>query len=472
MALGRLIGLVGIVLGIAVGLLTDVKPLYVGIILFVPAFVAFFFANFEITVLGLLILRSALDPFSERGITGVFAVGVSALTIIYVIVRLLSKQRVQIDAFWCFFASWIALQGLWVVMLPLSDLGLGSDLLPDAIREWVRIFSWLMSYLLIMQLKERLHPEKVVDCLLLSLVIPISAAFLQLLVPGHLLPSFLAANSNDHDLRINGTLGLANTFVTFLAFFIGLTYWKVTNASKRWPWLILLVTLAFFLVNAKVLVGVVMLVVIMAVLIVPRLSFSNLIGSSLLLTLMIGIFASTEYGKARLDSVGQTPLLNPDIDVSRAVLLASYDNNSFNWRIAQWTSLVGHWQHSPMLGYGLQTTNSFGYLFAWAHNDYVRVLVEEGIVGLALYFLFLGVQFLRLLWIIRSPSTGKLQKSFCSVLIAFLLSAMVGMLTENVWSHTALFFYWFSLSAIADWDWSKPGIEKTSQAHERLAHFG
>ncbi len=447
------IGLIGILMGIVVGFLIGFNPLYVGLILFIPPFIAFFFQNFEISVVALLILRSALDPFSDKGIPGAFAIAISALTVVYVIVRLLSKQTVHIDGFWCFFAGWVVLQMIWVILLPLGGLGLGGEHLSDAVREWVRIFSWLMSYLLILQLKERFHPEKVVNILFLALVIPISTAFLQLVVPGHFLPSFLAVNPNQDGFRINGTLGVANTFVTFLIFFIGLVYWKISTVQKRLPWLLLLGILVFFLVNTKVLVGIVMLVVLIVTLVIPRLDLTKLFGGILLLATMIGLFASTDFGRERLTSVTQTPLLNPDIDVSRAVLLASSDNNSFNWRIAQWSSLVENWEHFPILGYGLQTSNTFGPMFAWAHNDYVRALVEEGVVGLILFLLFLGVQILRLLQIIRSPLSEPSQKTFCSVLLAFLLAAMVGMLTENVWSHTALFFYWFSMFAIASWNW-------------------
>ncbi|MEH2413464.1 O-antigen ligase family protein [Nostoc sp.] len=465
------VGLIGILMGIVAGFLIGVNPLYVGLILFVPAFITFFFKNFELTVIGLLILRSALDPFSDQGLTRAFAIGISALTLIYVIVRLLSKQTVHIDSFWCFFAGWLVVQGIWVVLLPLGGLGFGSEYLSDAVREWVRVLSWLMSYLLTLQLKERLHPEQIVNSLFLALVIPLSTAFLQLVVPGQFLPSFLAVNPNQHDFRINGTLGLANTFVTFLIFFIGLVYWKLSIAQKRLPWFLLLGILVFYLVTTKVLVGIGMLVVLIATLVIPRLNFAKTFGGILLLAVMVGLFASTDYGRERLASVTQTPLLNPDIDVSRAVLLAASDDNSFNWRIAQWTSLVGHWQHFPLLGYGLQTTNAFGPMFAWAHNDYVRALVEEGIVGLVLFLLFLGVQLLRLLQIIRSPLSDPSQKQFCSVLFAFLLAAMVGMLTENVWSHTALFFYWFSMLAIASWNWSKFPLRSDSSTALRSAQF-
>ena len=111
---GRLVGVFGVLIGIVVGFLTQTKPLYVGLFLIAPALIAFFFNSFEISVLGLLILRSALDPFSEKGLTGAFALGLSALTAVYVTTRLLSKQSVKIDAFWWFFAGWIAIQGIWV----------------------------------------------------------------------------------------------------------------------------------------------------------------------------------------------------------------------------------------------------------------------------------------------------------------------------------------------------------------------
>ena len=440
-------------MGIGIGLMSGANPLYAGLMLLVPAAIVFFFKKFEFSVLALLVLRSALDPFSPQGVPGAFAIAFSALTLFYITVQLLAKQPFQLDGFGWFFAGWILIQGIWVILLPLGGLGVGSEHLSIALREWIRISSWLMAYLLVFQMKGRLRPEQVVAGLLFALVIPISTAFLQMIVPGRLLPWFLAVNVNQDGFRINGTLGVANTFVTFLILFIGLTYWKISMVKNRLPWFVLLSVLVLCLVTTKVLIGIVMLVVLMAALVLPRLSFGNLIGATVLLAAMIGLFASTPYGLERLNSIAQTPLLNPNIDVSRAILLASYDENSFNWRIAQWSSLLGHWSRFPVLGYGLQTTNLFSPMFAWAHNDYVRSLVEEGIVGLVLYLTFFGVQLIRLLQRMQSPARS--QRNFCAVLAAFLLAAMVGMLTENVWSHTALFFYWFSLSAIVDWKWDE-----------------
>ncbi len=466
------LGFIASLLGIIAVFVTGIKSLFISSAILLPVALAFFFKRFELSVVGLLVVRSSLDPFSEKGLTSVYAIVLSALTLIYVFWRLLFKQKVHIDAFWCFFAGWIALQGLWVALLPLGGLGFGSEHLSEAVREWVRIFSWLMAYLLVLQLKSRVAPEKFVNYMLLALIVPITDALMQIFIPGHFLPSFLAVNPNQDGFRINGTLGVSNTFSTFLVLYIGLLYWKITVAQKRLPWIVLLATLALILVNTRTLVGIVMIGVLMAVVILPRLNITNLFGTILLFVLVGGVLMSTDFGRARLASISETPLLNPSIDVSRAVLLSAADSNSFNWRVAQWTALISHWRYYPIFGYGLQTANGLGPMFAFAHNDYVRVLVEEGVAGFILYLTFLGVQISRLSRLIFSPTARSSQRTFCTVMAAFLISAMVGMLTENVWSHTALFFYWFALSAVADWNWENTGQDDpVLKTAPRLSHF-
>ena len=466
------LGFVASLLGVIAVFVTGIKSFFISSAILLPVALAFFFKHFELSVIGLLVVRSSLDPFSEKGLTSVYAIVLSALTVLYVFWRLLFKQKVQIDAFWCFFAGWIVLQGLWVILLPLGGLGFGSEHLSEAGREWVRILSWLMTYLLVLQLKGRVAPETFVNCMLLALIVPISDALMQIFIPGHFLPSFLAVNPNQDGFRVNGTLGVSNTFSTFLVFYIGLLCWKITVAKKRLPWIILLATLALILVNTRTLVGIPMVAVLMAVVILPRLNLTSLLGTVLLFVLVGVLLMSTDYGRSRIASISETPLLNPSIDVSRAVLLSAADSNSFNWRVAQWTALLSHWRYFPIFGYGLQTANGLGPMFAYAHNDYVRVLVEEGIAGFTLFLTFLGVQFFRLSRLVFSPATQRSQRTFCTVMVAFLISAMVGMLTENVWSHTALFFYWFALSAVADWSWEQTTQnEPVLKTVPRLSHF-
>ena len=52
--------------------------------------------------------------------------------------------------------------------------------------------------------------------------------------------------------RINGTLGSSQIHsLPFLLLFVGLTCWKLGQAQKRLPWILLLITLVFFVVSTK-----------------------------------------------------------------------------------------------------------------------------------------------------------------------------------------------------------------------------
>ncbi len=466
--LGLLIGLAGVGVGLATGfLIGSTKPLYLGLALGAIPFLFYFFSKFEQAVLGLLILRTSLDPFSGQQVPAMFALGVDFLTLLYVTVMLLRRQTVRTDRFWWLFAGWVMLQGLWVVLLPLGGLGLGAGYLSDSIREWIRLFSWLMVYLLVMQLKDRIPPQKLISVLFLAVISPVVVALMQVFIPS-LLPPILSAHSYDvgslasEGSRIRGTIGHPNGFVTLLLLFIGLTWWKLKQSRQSLLWLLLLGLLAFFYVSTKALFGLMMVATFVVVLVAPRLSPVNLIGGILFVVLVLGLFASSEFGRERLSSLANTPLLNPDIDVSRAILLSGSDNNSFNWRIAQWYSLLNAWRQQPILGYGLGLSTHLVTNGLLPHNDYVRALVEGGIVGFVTFLVFLVAQGVRLVQLMLSAPRGSAQRDLCEILFAILLAIPVGMITENIWSHTTLFFYWMTLMAVAGWNWNEHPPERST----------
>jgi O-antigen ligase len=470
--LAILVGIGGVVVGAVIGLSLGIQPILPILALVALAAVVFFFARFEQAVLGLLILRSLLDSFSAMQIPAAFAVGLDALTLLYVTVLLLTGQKIRTDWFWWFLVGWIALQGMWLILMPLGALGLDAGVLADSIREWVRLFSWVMVYLLVMQLQDKIPPKTVIYTLFLALVLPISVAALQMFLPS-ILPSMFSPNAGDaigplakEASRIRGTLGHPNTFVTFTLLFMGLTYWRIGQSKQRWPWLLLLGILAFFYVSTKSLFGLMMLGVFIVVLIAPKLSPTSLIGGILLFVIVIGVFGSTEFGQARLGSIAQTPLGNPDIDIWRAIVLSAGDNNSFNWRIMQWTYLIEQWQLYPILGYGLGISQYVSTNNLYPHNDYVRALVEGGIVGFVVFIAFFCVQIVHVIRLIRNPTFPRAQRDLCLSLLAMLLAIPVGMITENIWSHTTLFFYWWTLLAVAGWDWNKLQIEESSISFE------
>ncbi|MGG6293248.1 O-antigen ligase family protein [Leptolyngbya sp. AN02str] len=447
--------------GLVAGLVVSTQPLYIFLAIAAGAILYCFFTQFEYTVLGLLVLRSALDPFSGYQLTAAFALGLDALTIMYVTLQLLTRQPVHTDRFFWFFAGWVGLQSVWVVLLPLGGLGLGADVLPAAIREWIRLVSWLMVYLLVTQLRDRIHPTRLISFLYASLIIPISIAILQTVIPSVLPPIFLGGSESapgESISRINGTLGHPNTFATFLLLFIALTCWRLKCSKQRWRWVALLCVLAFFFVSAKSLFSLMMLGVFLLMLLAPSMDAVKFIGGIVLFALVIVLFASTEFGRERLGSIGETPLLNPDIDLWRAILLSAGDGNSFNWRLAQWTDLLTQWRRYPLLGFGLGNSIAVSGNGLLPHNDYIRALIEGGIVGFFTFVFLFIAQFGWLIQCLRSSAIAHngLRKELCFVLIALLAAVPVGMLTENIWSHTTFFFYWWALFSLVGWDWEPP----------------
>ena len=132
-------------------------------------------------------------------------------------------------------------QSLWVVLLPFGGLGMGGGHLPRAAREWLRIFSWPMIYLLVMQLKGKIHPKVMINSIFLSLVAPLTAAVMQTFLPPSMLPAILMpielGGIEEGASRIGGTFGHPNGFAIYSVLFICLTFWKVSHSSNPKKWL-------------------------------------------------------------------------------------------------------------------------------------------------------------------------------------------------------------------------------------------
>lgn len=453
-----LIVITGILLSLAIGFSAGISSTFpiLAIIAVIGGLLLCFF-RIEQIVLGLLIIRSGLDIFSAQQVPALFAIFWDALAITYIGTLIARRRPIYTDYFFYLFTAWVLLQSLWVVLLPLGGLGMGAGHTPDALKEWIRIFSWLMAYLLVLQLKDRIKPETIVNALFFSMVLPLLGASMQILLPPSLLPWFLgttrAHTAIEDASRINGTLGHPNAFATFLVLFLGLSYWRMRQAQNRWPWLLLMGVIAFFIISTKALVGLVMMSILVIGIVTPELTLPKFLGAVVAISALLLIFGSSEFGRERLSVFTEIPFFRDDIDVSRAIVLRRYVTNSFYWRLDQWTMLLEAWRFEPWFGYGLESPRHLTSLQSAAHNDYIRFLVEGGIVGLTSFVSFLFSAAFYLFKKYCSKIASPAQSELALVLVAILAAMMVGMLTENIWSHTALYFYWFTLISLLSWDW-------------------
>jgi O-antigen ligase len=450
--------------GLLGGALAIFNSLYLAVVFIAGLLAPLLLLQFESTLLGLLILRSSLDLLSPYGVPGLYALGLIVVSCFYIVINILTNKIIKVDSFLLFFLGWTILQLTWVISLNFGILGLGNSHFSIAVREWLRILSMVAVYFLVLQLKGKIHPNKLISILFISLAGPLIVGFLQVFLPTSVLPAILLrapGGSGGADLgaeklsRIFGTLGHANDFAKFLCLFIGLTLWRFNVEAKKFLWIIFLGLMTFLLISTNSLFSLAMFAIILIFFIFQKLSLKTALAGILIGLVFFGIFVNSPFGKTRLESLENTMLFNPNIDVETSILLHTsfIESNSFNWRIMQWYYLVENWKYYPILGHGLSSDSSLPERYNRAHNDYVRALVEGGILGLSSYLLLLITQFLVLIKYFIRAIPGSPQQLYCFSLISILIASCAAMLTDNVWGSTAFMMTWWMFFNIASWEW-------------------
>lgn len=115
-------------------------------------------------------------------------------------------------------------------------------------------------------------------------------------------------------------------------------------------------------------------------------------------------------------------------------------SDSLAWRLAKWESLIPEWERSPVIGIGLggtitpkptATNTTVGNL---PHNEWLRYLVETGVVGVALILgglIFLLRRFNR----VRTTATGS-RRAVAVLAMAVIIGLMVNGMASNTMLYT------------------------------------
>jgi O-antigen ligase len=132
----------------------------------------------------------------------------------------------------------------------------------------------------------------------------------------------------------------------------------------------------------------------------------------------------------------------PDTIVARlATTTTEVEDVRFGGRYKIWVAGLHAFAHKPVMGYGTSgfisaITPELGRMSLVAHNSYLSVLVEEGLVGLLLFLAMFGTVFLAVL------DLPTLERRFALVLLATLGIAMLPLTWEDRKSA------WFILAAL------------------------
>jgi O-antigen ligase len=145
--------------------------------------------------------------------------------------------------------------------------------------------------------------------------------------------------------------------------------------------------------------------------------------------LVLLVFFATPLGAQRVASETATSL---------AAAERGEGSTSLTWRIKKWKSLIPEWEQSPVFGRGLGTTttaestpaNPFaGYP---PHSEYVRYLVETGVIGVVFLLTALTILLRGLLRRRKMPGTLDAGTRNVAILaIAVLAGCLINALADN-----------------------------------------
>lgn len=276
------------------------------------------------------------------------------------------------------FAAWLVLLIPWAIVPVWIH---GASRLASA-REWVRLLSFLPLFAILLRISMNEGETCILGALFISLAIPALAGIYQVLFHQGMLVQ------NAH--RIQSTFAHPNPFSFYLVMIIGLAYWKCRWSERRAPWALLL-ALAFGLLIATFsftgagMLGVLILVLAMG----ENRTLRWAILSGLLVFAIL--FVATPTGQHRIRTITQWDNLD---EIERT----GKETSSMVWRLLNWRFLYRTWKDSPWVGYGLdssqfvnpnRTLNKTGP-GQEPHNDYMRFLIDGGVIGEILYLLWLG----------------------------------------------------------------------------------
>jgi O-antigen ligase len=229
------------------------------------------------------------------------------------------------------------------------------------------------------------------------------------------------------EIRSNGTFAHPNDAVLFFAVATMASLWRYIDDGRHRLDLIFGIIYAAASLSTFSLGGLASLLVMLMVFgVFRRGSFALKVGSWAVAALLILVFLATPLGAERLASESSTTSAN--------LTLHGGGKTSLSWRFYKWKTLIPEWERGPLFGQGLGTTTTtedtsgnttVGNL---PHSEYVRYLVETGVVGLLILLCGVVILIRRL-----ARSRGAQNAGILGVVI------VVGFLINAVAANTLLY---------------------------------
>jgi O-antigen ligase len=154
------------------------------------------------------------------------------------------------------------------------------------------------------------------------------------------------------------------------------------------------------------------------------------LGTYAMVGIIVIAFMATPLGAERISQETETK-----VGPASAHIQAS---TSLGWRFYKWGTLITKWEENPLFGKGLGTTTSAegnevettaGHA---PHNEYLRYLVETGVVGLAILLWAALILVRRLAQLRRVPGTLNMGTLGLAIVVGCLFNAFA----DNTFLYT------------------------------------
>ncbi len=273
-----------------------------------------------------------------------------------------------------------------------------------------------------------------------AVTIPVATRLVQCmgLIPAVLALYQLVTNTGADihgEMRSNGTFAHPDSAAMFFAIATVASMWRYLDNGRHRSDALLVAVFAAALVSTLSIDGLATLVAMLVVLGALRPgSFRIKAAPYLVAVLVVLAFVATPLGAQRVINESSTSLATAD---------RGETNTSLDWRLHKWKTLLPEWEASPFLGQGLGTTitaNAIpGNRFAGKppHNEYVRYLVETGVIGLTILLGAVTVLIRSLARRRRTPGTldtGTLNAPTLG--IAIVVGCLVNSLADNTLTYS------------------------------------
>jgi O-antigen ligase len=396
------------------------------------------FARFELFVLGIVALRSALDAFGGLG-GGLGAAG--AVSVVFLTVGVVwlfaepIEQRLPVPRFAWPIAAFVFAAGL-SVLVSKNQIG--------AIEDVIRFATLVVIVLVLNQL---LSTERALKHLLV-------AVFVSLAIPAMVGAYQVVSKSGYHVSaefsRVRGTFDHPNPFSIYLTLLIVMGMALVLKIERR--------VVKLLLVGAIGSCGIFLL-----------LTYTRSAWIATLAGLLVVAFYQ---GKRLLPIMGfavvLVVMLVPSVamrfsDLSTETTQSGAAANSLVWRFEYWQQAL-QLSDNPVIGAGLRAVQVETDVSKEPHNDFIRVYVETGLIGLSAYvwLLFsLAKTARRSIRTTRSPLGHSVAVGFAGCLAALLLLSLV----SNVISQLVILWYFLAFAVAAA---AAPRLERRASAFDAL----